>query len=69
MMCYKDRWWCPNADCKKFHECDRAFTDAEKAKAEACGLGDYVDMPCEPKKLECYEPTRQMCHINNKNTA
>ncbi len=56
MICYKDRWWCPNSDCKKFDSCYRALTEEEKANAKRIGLGDYIDKPAEPKALECYEP-------------
>lgn len=57
MMCYRDRTWCPAKHCNNFDKCDRALTDAVRAKAKMWWGGENAPIAVfsEPEKLECFE--------------
>ena len=56
-MCYKDKTWCADAQCRKFHECPDALTCEVQTAAEAW----WSPSPGEPpiawdiERRSCFE--------------
>lgn len=63
MICYRDQTMCREESCINFKDnCDRAMTPKEKARATAWwnGPGYPVSYYDHPKKLDCYEPKKEV---------
>jgi len=59
MLCYKDRTFCNDKDCKKFNTCERALTEEVRLYAEVWwktfNTSYGVPIAIYTDRLECYE--------------
>jgi hypothetical protein len=57
MMCYHDKSFCKDKDCKKFNECKDAFTDYHKAAAIRW-MGEDAPVAFYGNRLDCFEEVK-----------
>jgi hypothetical protein len=56
MICYRNRWWCPHTNCKKFGAiCDRSYTQKVAADARRWWGVDEAPVDLRFEKPKCFE--------------
>lgn len=60
MMCYKDRTFCTDSECKKYTECPRAFSEEDKVQAVKWWGSDEYPLCQFAERLECFEGIKEI---------